>query len=204
MDPRWKHPFTCIVAGPTGAGKTWFVKRFVEHAYDMMIPPPDEVIWCYGEWQKGYEKMRGVTFVEGLPPTEEWKGELRRLVVIDDLMDETDDRVTRLFTRGSHHRDVSVIQIVQNVFGKNKEQRTINLNSHYLVIFKNPRDVTQVAHLGKQMYPGQNEYVRAAFKNAADRPHGYLLFDLKQDTPDHLRLRTGIFPGEEHVVYLPK
>ena len=21
MDPRWQHPFTCIVAGPTGCGK---------------------------------------------------------------------------------------------------------------------------------------------------------------------------------------
>ena len=27
MDPRWQHPFTCIVAGPTGCGKTTFVAR---------------------------------------------------------------------------------------------------------------------------------------------------------------------------------
>jgi len=40
------------------------------------------------------------------------------LVVYDDLMDEADERMTRLFTRGSHHRNVSVIFMVQNVFNK--------------------------------------------------------------------------------------
>ena len=29
MDPRWQHPFTCIVAGPTGCGKTTFVARLL-------------------------------------------------------------------------------------------------------------------------------------------------------------------------------
>ena len=92
----------------------------------------------------------------------------RRLVVIDDLMAETDSRVTQLFTKGSHHRDMSVIQIVQNIFGKNKEQRTISLNAHYIIIFKNPRDKTQIIHLGKQMFPGQSKFVAEAFKSSTE------------------------------------
>ena len=32
MDPRWKHPFTCIVAGPTGCGKTTCVARLLRNA----------------------------------------------------------------------------------------------------------------------------------------------------------------------------
>ena len=119
-------------------------------------------------------------------------------------MNEANDQVTKLFTRGSHHRNMSVMFIVQNLFGKNKEHRTISLNSHYLVIFKNPRDASQIAHLARQMYPGKLKYVQESYKDATSRPHGYLLLDLRQDTPDHLRLRTNIFPPDHQVVYVQK
>jgi hypothetical protein len=33
------------------------------------------------------------------------------------------------------------------------------------------------------------------------RPHGYLVIDMKQETPDILRLRSHIFPGEEQKAY---
>ncbi|KAK7116651.1 hypothetical protein V1264_002290 [Littorina saxatilis] len=170
----------------------------------MMTPPPEELIWCYGAWQSGYKEMRHVTFVEGLPDVEQWTGTKRRLVIIDDLMSETNDKVTQLFTKESHHRNLSVMYIVQNLFGKNKEQRTISLNSHYLVVFKNPRDASQITHLAKQMYPGKLKYVQEAFKDATSMPHGYLLFDLRQESPDHLRLRTKLFPPKHPVVYLQK
>ena len=117
-------------------------------------------------------------------------------------MDATDKSITNLFTKGSHHRNISVIYIVQNLFNTNKEHRTISLNAHYLVIFKNPRDASQIVHLAKQMYPGQTRYVQEAFNLATREPHGYLLVDLKQFTPDNLRMRSHIFPGEMQEVYI--
>lgn len=204
MDPRWNHAFSSIIAGPSGSGKTVFVRRFLAHLSDMVVPVPEEIIWYYGEWQQLYSDMKGVKFIEGLPDIEQWRGDKRRLVIIDDLMAETDQRVTHLFTKGSHHRDLSVIYIVQNLFGKNKEQRTISLNAHYIVLFKNPRDGSQITHLAKQMYPGRVAYMQDAFKDATKDPHGYLLVDLRQETPEQLRLRTHIFPDEQQVVYVPK
>lgn len=203
MDSRWSHPWTATIAGPTGSGKSFFVEKFLHHLDDMMTPLPEEVVWCYGEWQPLYERLPSVVFVEGIPNVEAWPKK-RRLVIIDDLMTETDSRVTNLFTKGSHHRDMSVMYIVQNLFGKNKEQRTISLNSHYMVVFKNPRDASQITHLAKQMYPGQTRYVQEAFKDATSAAHGYLLVDLKQSTPDHLRLRTNIFSRDGQIVYLQK
>ena len=82
--------------------------------------------------------------------------------------------------------------IVQNLFGKNKEQRTISLNSHYLVIFQSPRDASEITHLAQQMYPGKLKYLQEAFKDATSAAHGYLLCDLRRKTTDHLRLLTNI------------
>lgn len=205
-DVTWKHPFTCSISGSTGSGKSEWCFKFIRHIEQMMSPVPDEIIWCYGVWQKGYEDMqrRGVVFLEGIPDISDWNIDKRRLVIIDDLMHETNAALSQLFTKGSHHKNISVMYIVQNLFAKNKESRTISLNSHYMVVFKNPRDCSQIIHLGRQMFPGEGRYVTEAFKSATSRPYGYLLFDLRQDTSDQLRLRTNIFPGEEHTVFVPK
>ena len=94
--------------------------------------------------------------------------------------------------------------IVQNLFDQGKGHRTISLNAHYLVLLKNPRDASQITHIPKQVYPGHTQFVREAFEDATREPYGYLLIDLKQTTPDHLRLRTRIFPDETQFVYMRK
>lgn len=202
MDPRLQSPFTCVVAGPTSSGKTWFVMQLLAHVQAMIDPVPKRVVWCYGEWQQMYSTVKNVDFVEGLPDISQLQPQT--LVVIDDLMAETDERVTKLFTKASHHRAVNVIYIVQNLFSKNKENRTISLNAQYMVLFKNPRDASQITQLAKQMYPGHSKYFQEVFQDATSKAHGYIFIDLKQATPEHLRLRTQIFPNEIQYVYLRK
>jgi hypothetical protein len=179
----------------------------LENAKDMIHPPPQNIIWYYGEWQSTYTDLQSkvpVKFIEGLPKEQDITPTLRNLVVIDDLLAETDARVTKLFTKGSHHKNTSVIYITQNMFDKNKENRTISLNAHYMVLFKSPRDVMQVEHLARQMYPGNTKYMREAFSDATCKPYSYLLIDLRPDTPDEMRLRTNVFPGEMHTVYVKR
>ena len=206
MDTRRKHPFTCIVAGPTGCGKSTFVTRLLRHASAMIDPPPEKITWCYGEWQEAYATtdLTHMRFEEGLPKADMFETTTRNLIVIDDLTTETDERVTTLFTKKSHHRNTSVLYLVQNLFPKNKESRTISLNTHYMVVFNNPRDATQLLHLARQMYPRCTKFALEAFKDATTVPYGYLLVDLKQDTPEDMRLRTCIFPDDDvQYVYLP-
>ena len=176
MDPRWQHPFTCIVAGPTGCGKTTFVARLLRNASAMIDPPPERVTWYYGEWQTAYENLDipNTRLEEGLPTSFDTDDGKRGLVVLDDLMAETDSRVTNLFTKKSHHSDTSVIYLVQNLFSKNKES-PISLNAQYMIVFKNPRDSSQLANLARQMYPGRGAFVQEAFADATASPYGYLL-----------------------------
>ena len=153
MDPRWQHPFTCIVAGPTGCGKTTFVARLLRNASAMIDPPPERVTWYYGEWQTAYENLDipNMRLEEGLPTS--FDNGKRGLVVLDDLMAETDSRVTNLFTKKSHHSDTSVIYLVQNLFSKNKESRTISLNAQYMIVFKNPARLVSARKLGPTDVP---------------------------------------------------
>jgi len=62
-------------------------------------------------------------------------------------------KVSELFSKGSHHRDISLILITQNLFHQGPSSRDIYLNRKYIVVFKNPRDKTQIVYLAQQLYP---------------------------------------------------
>ena len=101
----------------------------------MKDPPPTRIVYFYGECQQ-FREYSGVVFRQGLPDVNGFDGSEPVLLIIDDLMNEVDQCVANIFTRGSHHRNVSVILLVQNLFHKNKHVRTISLNSHHLVLCK--------------------------------------------------------------------
>ena len=212
MDPRLIHPFGALVAGPTCCGKTQFVKRLLESAESMIDGHPQNILWCYGMDQPAYEEMMqtipNINFIEGLPNDLESQIDpsVRNLVVIDDLMNEVsnDKRLTNIFTKGCHHKNLSCIFILQNIFHQGKELRNISLNAHYMVLFKSPRDSSQINHLAKQMHPGHVKYMQEAFNDATARPHGYLFCDLKPQTLEDFRLRTNIFPNETQYAYVKK
>lgn len=212
MDPRLAHPYTAIVSGPTGSGKTQFVKRLITSGDASVDDPPEKILWLYGEYQSAYDDMRksidNVRFIEGFPSDMDTLIDpgVRNLVVIDDLMTELsgDTRVTNLFTKGSHHRNMSVIFIVQNLFLASKQFRTISLNAHYMILFKNPRDNSQIVHLAKQIFPGRVKFVQESFMDATAKQYGYLLVDLRAATPEDLRLRTDILEGLRQTVYVPR
>jgi hypothetical protein len=117
-------------------------------------------------------------------------------------MNTNSDSISELFTRVSHHRNVSVFYLTQNIFHKSKHSRTISLNAHYIIFFKNPRDAQQISILSRQMYPTQGKFLVEAFRDATEYPFGYLLIDLKADTQEKFRIRTNIFPDEQQYAYV--
>lgn len=198
---KFKTPFTMIVAGPSGSGKTVLVRRILEN-HTILIPLKItnlKVMWAYGQWQPTYsENIANVitSYCDGLPSEDEIKSFNPNVIVIDDLMNELADdiKMGNLFTKGSHHLNINVIFISQNIFQKGKQMRNINLSCHYMIIMKNPRDRSQIDILGRQMKITQA--LSEAYNDATKEPFGYLLIDLKQDTPDNLMLRSRITPQE--------
>ena len=180
---KWKHPITCIVSGPSGSGKTSFVLKIIKDADVLLTNVPEIISWHYGEFQKWMldKEFKGINFCKGLPDIQNFEPSKNNLLIIDDLMHETDETIGKLFTKGSHHKYISVILLTQNIFHQSKHSRTINLNTHYMVILKNVRDASQITNLGKQMYPGSVNNLRASYKDATSNP------DLQPNTPDSLR-----------------
>ena len=124
MDSRLAQPFICIVSGPTGSGKSVFTLKLIEHVQEIISPPPERILCCYSEYQNIFDNYPGVEFHDGLPKVSSVDGKKRTLLVMDDLMTSTDDRVVDIFTKISHHRNLSVVFLTQNLFYKNKQTRT--------------------------------------------------------------------------------
>ena len=128
-----------------------------------------------------------IEFVKGIPTGLEqdpyFDVNKRNLIVFDDKMIDAskDKRIVNFFNRGSHHRNLSVIYIVQNLFYQGKGSRSISLNSHYLVLFKNPRDKLQILTLAKQVYPGQTDFFSNQYEEVVKRPFGYLLIEWSEN-----------------------
>ena len=125
-------------------------------------------------------------------------------MILDDLLtDVYSKQVCELFTLASNHRNLSVIQITQNLFHQGMFCRDISLNANYIVAFKNVRDKKQFMYLASQLYPEDGVGLYNASLDATKEPYGYLLLELTQNTNDGMRFRSHIFPDEVHplVVY---
>ena len=91
-----------------------------------MIPVPKKVSFCYKYWQPSYTEilktMPEITSHQGLPDdsvqSKYFDPNVPSLIVFDDLMRTVvnDDMAADLFTEGAHHRNISVIFIIQNLF----------------------------------------------------------------------------------------
>ena len=122
-------------------------------------------------------------------------------MIVDDLMLKSNKLAANIFTKISHYRNISLVYFTENVFDKNKYNRTISLNAHYLVFIKDPRDGTEFTTLSRQMYPNSYKFGVEAYEVGASVPYDYLLVDLKSDQDERCRLRTNIFPSETHYAY---
>ena len=105
--------------------------------------------------------------------------------------------VQNLFTRGSHLQNLSIIYINQNLYQQGKSARNIALNTHYTVLFKNPRDITQITNFGRQI--GMSQLLQEAYKDATSEPYNPLIIDLSPHSNEAYKLRSHIFPEEDHT-----
>jgi hypothetical protein len=87
--------------------------------------------------------------------------------------------------------------LTQNFFNKGKYSVTISRNASYVVLFKSPRDAVSIRSLSAQLTDGAA--MIKAYELATNRPNGYLLVDLTQQTKKAYTLRTNILDASVKI-----
>ena len=209
----FKSNSTFCVIGCTNSGKTYWVKKLLENVGSMFEDePPVSIKYCYGVDQELFKSMEQelsplVHFQQGLPTQEEIQeftpDRQHRIIILDDLMSQVANSQTMqdLFCQYCHHRHLSVIFISQNLYEKGSKARSISLNVHYFIFLKNFRNRSQIAHLGRQLFPRHPYFMLESYEDCIKEPYGYLVVDISPHSQDEYRLRSHIFPEEYPVVY---
>lgn len=203
-DIKFHGPFTMVIAGSSSSGKTTWLLKFLEKYRVLVDPPPLDVLYCYATYHDKMTRIKelGASIYEGIP-SQEVLDSLRKpsLVIFDDLMEEMSEKnLVDLFVKKSHHENMSIIYIVQDLF--HKTLRIPRTNAHYLVLTKAPNALLKIRTLGSQIFPNQLKFFMDAYKKATSKNYGSLIVDLHPSSDSKLRLRSDIF-GEHPKIYLP-
>ena len=200
----------CII-GPTGSGKSRLLASMLEH--QLFSKPVQSVLCCYLVHQKLYDIMAQYVpsfhLHYGLPDKETVDNFLEQnkghnLIVLDDLGHELGSKpdIASYFSVGTHHRNFTLVTILQQIFFKGKHAKLMQVNCGYMCLFQQSRDASQVATLASQVYPTRWRQFVEAYEDATSKKHQYLVVDTRPYVSEERKLLANILPGEETTVYI--
>jgi septin family protein len=135
-------------------------------------------------------------------------------VIFDDLMQELSNAniLADLFSKHSSHLGLSVLHLTQNIFHSGKKQtehRTVYINSHHLVLFKNSLDSTVFSTLAKRLSGGSTKKYRStlALMEYATDKHRYIVVNANLKRDNRAKFTSDIFnthPFPFQRVFIPE
>ena len=164
------------VVGPSGSGKTELISKLLKGK--TFYPRFKRAIFFYTESQSMYsEKGKShnihLEFVkfngfDGLRNIE------NVLLVFDDSCEDiyNDNEFVKLATAG-RHKGLDVIYVKHNLFQQSRWSRTIDLNTSHIILFKSPRDIQQLEHIGRLL--DLTTFLRSCYELATKDTYGHLL-----------------------------
>jgi hypothetical protein len=212
------------VCGPTQCGKTRFIMDIIKHNDQLLAPPADKLLYLYSIEQTGYDDIKKhirdnantatlktyefLDCANGIPSINDLRGKLSKatLLVLDDLMvlagknKNNLENLDNIASRDSHHTNTSVIFVCQNLNYGNGRLRNCRTNSQYHAMFKSltdSRDMDMIANNKKIPL----SCMRKIVADIGQKQYGYVLFDGSPRSYDNTRIRTGIFPQDETIIY---
>ena len=177
-----------IIYGQTGAGKTHFILEVIRQK--LVYPFPKNIYYMYKVRQSFMDKLKNITFIEGLN-FDAIDTSSSSLLVVDDLILSTNKNVAEMFILGSHHKKISIFFLTQNLFPNCSLFRLMSANSHYFVIFQNQRNFRQVMTLARQIFVGKDvQRITQAYKRAATTDRGFIILSFSPLLPKELTVVT--------------
>ena len=200
INKTFSFPFRMILAGSSGAGKTYFAGQLLKIT-DLFEENISEVHYYYPCYLteapvKWHESLNvPVSYLVGLPT----KSDLMQLkrnscVVIDDSFDEAlkSSAIDHLFRVISGKRNISVIIMTQNNFSKGKYGREIRNSCNFSVLFRNCCDVSINENIARMA--GMKKAYDSAYLDLQGKKYPYMMLDQSQKGQlSPYRLFTNIF-----------
>ena len=135
-------PYACFVVGCTGSGKSWTVLKWLKNPECVFRQKYSKIYYFYGSAFQDIFKdssLKHVCFSSDLKlltkiATTKHKSHI--LIVLDDLMSIAghSDIIEQLYTKGSHHFNIDIINIIQNIFYRTPSFVTLKENTQYVFI----------------------------------------------------------------------
>ena len=181
--------------GASQSGKTTSVLKIIKQK--LIEPMPKKIFYLYGARQSFMDQwntdnpQQKIEFVDrlNLDVVDQFKEP--KLLIIDDLILELNKDLAQHFIAGSHHKRVTTIFITHSIYLNNELYRLISNNAQYILLFKNKRNYSQVARLGRQILGSEYERLTEAYKYIG--PYEFVLLSFHQLIPDELLVSTNFF-----------
>ena len=190
-----KVPFAMLVAASSNSGKTHLVRDLILNHHLLFEKPVFEIVWLYHkraydetlvqELQAGLSVP--VRFIEGFPAKDISEGRLFesdnntiKLLVLDDVIVSAlrSPVFIEMFTVMSHHNNMCIIGILQNLHADTAGQRQImnNIirNVSYVVLFPDRRNLAACKQIARTYFNGEEHKLVEPFKHLIESKQKYL------------------------------
>ena len=187
---HFQRPAKVIVSGPSMSGKTTIVRYILDN--NLITPPPKFVYWISESAVP--DKNPNYNYIHSAIPEDDFLENLYdAAVVLDDCQASArdSDMVSKLFRRLSHHNQLIVFLIVQNLSFSGKCALDTRRNCDYYILFKNPADADQYRRFQSKFELTKNDISlnRMIQHITKSNPHFCLIVDLRFSTPEVVRYR---------------
>ena len=204
-DVRLKENFNLFISGPSRCGKTFFISDLLENIDSFAKQPPSTIVYVYKVWQAKFDEMKSIVNIF-VKDNENVVNEIKRLaagqsifVIFDDLINSSSlADISDLFTVDGRHMNMSMAFLTQRMFVNNENFRQISQNCDYFVIFKNPRNSSEIRTLAQQITPGSLDLVDI-YMDATQKPFSYLFINLTQECQPKAKYLSGLFDMDHQI-----
>ena len=207
FDIRLKENFKLFLVGPSACGKSVFIQNLLQNISTVSKTNPTKIIYVYKVWQPLYEDMNLQGLVHLFIKEDENLAEKLKmetigeisLIVFDDLINSKNlGDISNLFVVDGRHSNYSMIFTSQRMFVNNEYFRQISNNCDYFVVFKNPRNHSEIRTLAQQLTPLNLELLQI-YAKATTEPYSYLFINLTQECDESIKFLSHLFDYDHYV-----
>jgi len=185
----FNHPSNILIVGPSGSGKTTCVLHIIRNK--MLSPFPEKIYFLYNIKQDFMKDFPEVKFVQGLNLDVIGQDKTKKLLIIDDLMLQTNKELGEQFIVRTRHLNCTTVFLTHELYRNHEIHRLISNNTHYFIILGNRRQAADVRRIGRQLE--MPDRLSEAYKYAVSKPFGNLCISLHPFNKEQFTVICDIF-----------